>query len=74
MLKRLQRMWRLSRKDPDKLEFLLQAPEAVVETVRDEDDREVVGAFFPEATQQDFEEQEAEDSGMKAWLDRIRGL
>jgi len=74
MLKRLQRMWKLSRKDPDKLDLLLEAPQSVVELVPDVDDTEVVGAFFPEATQKDFEDQQAEDSGMKAWIDRIKNL
>lgn len=72
MLKRLQKMWQLSRKDPSKLDLLLQAPDGVIAIVPDEGGEP--GAFFPEATQADFEGQQAEDSGMKAWLDRIRNL
>lgn len=62
-------MWTLSRKDPARLDLLLDAPESVLGLVEDE---EPEGAFFPEATSKDAKRQEEEDSGMAAWLDRIR--
>lgn len=62
-------MWTLSRKDPARLDLLLDAPRAVIDLVEDE---EPEGAFFPEATGADAKRQEEEDSGMAAWLDRIR--
>lgn len=49
-------------------------PLETVEIIPDENDADVKGVFFPEATQKDFEDQQAEDSGMKAWLDRLRNL
>lgn len=67
-------MWALSRKDPKKLDLLLQAPKEVIDLVKDEDDTEVKGEFFPEATAADAKRQEQEDSGVAAWLDRIKNL
>lgn len=69
-------MWRLSRKDPEKLDLLLTAPEQVMAAVPEAEDMkgEPDGAYFPEATREDFERQEAEDSGMSAWLDRLKQL
>lgn len=74
MLKRLQRMWKLSRKDPDKLDLLLQAPDVVIDELRDADDAEVKGEFFAEATSADYKDFQDEQSGMKAWFDRIKNL
>lgn len=71
MLKRIQRLWKLTKKDPRKLDLLIDAPESVVNAIPDEEQE---GVFFPEPTQKDFEDQQAEDSGMKEWLDRLKRL
>lgn len=72
MLSKLRNMWRLSRKDPQKLEKLLEAPEEVIAQVPDQGDGNAV--FFHEGTEKEYEEFQNEQSGMKAWLDRLKNL
>lgn len=71
MFKKIQRLWNLTRKDPKQLDALLNAPESVVNSIPDE---EVKGEYFPLATEKDYQEYQAEQSGMKAWLDRLKNM
>lgn len=73
MLKRLHKLWRLSRKRTEDLEKLLTAPEQVLNQLPDETP-DVEGAFFPLATSEDAKRQQQEDDGTAAWLDRISKL
>jgi len=74
MMKRLKRLWKLSKKDPVKLQALLDMPASVEAALPDADDTEVRGEFFAEGSSADFKQQQNEDSGIAAWLDRIRKL
>jgi len=70
-MKRLKRLWKLSKKDPVKLQALLDMPASVEAALPD---AEVRGEFFAEGSSADFKQQQNEDSGIAAWLDRIRKL
>lgn len=67
-------MYKLSKKDPVKLEALLAMPKSVEDALPDANDEEVRGVFIPEGTAADFKRQQDEDSGVAAWLDRIKNL
>lgn len=56
MLKRIKRMWTLSKKDEKKVDELLDSD---IEKLPDEGDGQAV--FFGEGTQEEFEEQERQD-------------
>ncbi len=70
-LHRLRRLWRLAGKEPRKLELMLEMPEVVVNAIPDDSEDEP-GAFFPEATVQEHKDMEDEESGLKAWFDRLK--
>lgn len=72
MLSKLRNMWALARKDPQKLDKLLEVPEEVLNQVPDQADGKAV--FFSEGTEEDFAQFEAEQSGMGKWLDRLKNL
>lgn len=65
-------MWALAKKDPQKLDKLLEVPKEVLDQVPDQGDGDAV--FFSEGNEEDFAKFEAEQTGMKAWLDRLRNL
>jgi len=70
----MKRILALSRKDPDELQALLDMPKALLNTIPDSDEEEVVGEFFSEGSIEDHKRQEDEDSGVAEWLDRIRKM
>lgn len=60
MLKRLKRMYELSKKDPESLDKLT---EEQIKSIPDEGDGKAV--FFGEGSQEEFKELEKEDKGFK---------
>lgn len=64
-------MWALSKKDPQKLDALLEHKD-VVDSIPEQGDGKAV--FLSEGTEKDFEEYENSRSGMGRWLDRLKNL
>jgi len=73
MIKRLIRMYQLSKKDPKALKVLENLTEEQLAIVPDEAPAEKA-EFFGEGTDDEYKEQKDEDSGMKPWFDRIKNL
>lgn len=72
MFKRLQRLWKLTQKDPKALEKLETLTEEEMAYIPEIGDGKAV--FFGSGTEEEFEELQKEDSGMKPWYDRLRNL
>lgn len=70
-LNRLHKLWKLSKKDERKLALMLEIPDVVLKQIPD-DVPDEPGAFFPEASVKDHKDMEDEESGMKAWYERLK--
>ena len=65
-------MWELSNKDPkaiEKLETLTKEDLAYIPEIGDGK-----AVFFSQGSEQEFEELQKEDSGLKAWYERLKNL
>lgn len=71
-LNKLRRLWRLAGKEPRKLALMLEMPDVVERAIPDAVDSDEPGAFFPEASVKDHKDMEDEESGMKAWFERLK--
>lgn len=69
MLQRVRRAWKLSGKVPEALEKLTDADIGSIPNAGDGK-----AEFFGSGTEEEFKQMEAEDSGMKAWFDRLKNL
>jgi len=69
MLKRLKRLWKLSKKDPKELERF--TPEVIAKIPEAPDGKAV---FMGEGTQAEFDEQLKADAGTDKWYKRIKNL
>ncbi len=69
MFKRLKRLIQLSKKDPKVIEALT---EEQIEVIPNEGDGKAV--FFSSGTQEEFEDLQKEDTGMRAWFERLKNL
>ncbi len=63
MLKRIKRMWELSRKNPEALNKLLDIPDEVLKSVPSAGDGKA--EFIPEGTEADYLKFEKEEKGFK---------
>lgn len=72
MLKRLQKLWKLTKKDPKALEVLENLSEEQLAIVPEEGDGKAV--FLSIGTEEDFVEFEKEEAGMKPWYERLKNL
>lgn len=72
MIKRIKRMWDLSRKDEKALKMLEGlTPEQLNEIPNAGNSKAV---FFDEGTQEDYVDQERKDQGMLGWYERLKNL
>ena len=72
LLKQMRRFWELSQKDPKAIELLTQLkPEELKYIPPAPDGR---AEYLGEGTEEEFEDMKKEDSGMKAWYDRLKQL
>ncbi len=71
MFKRIKKLWALSKKDTKALEGL--TPEQIA-SIPDANDGDGKAEFFTEGTQDDYDEFQKEETGTKAWYDRIKRL
>lgn len=74
MIKRIKRLVALSKKDPEALKVLESLSEEQLEAVPDVSEGDGNAVFFKQGTAEELEEFEKEQTGMKAWYDRIRNL
>jgi len=75
MLKKIKRLWKLTKKDPEALKVLENLTEEqlkAVPEVSEEGDGKAV--FFGEGTPEELEELKKEDQGMKPWFDLLNKL
>ena len=63
MFNRVKRMWKLSQKNPEELNKLLDVPDEVLKSVPSAGDGKAV--FIPEGTEAEHEKFEQEEKGMK---------
>lgn len=68
MLNRLKRLWKLSKKDTKLIDSI---PENVIDYLPDEESKAV---FIGQGTNEEFEDLKREESGLKAWYDRLKKL
>lgn len=72
MFKRIQKLWKLTKKDPKALEVLENLSEEQLAIVPEEGDEKAV--FLSMGTEEDFIEFEKEEAGMKPWYERLKNL
>jgi len=70
MFQRIRRIIALSKKDPQKVDALIES--GVTETLPEAGDGKAV--FFSEGTEEEYEQLKKEDSGMAAWIKRLKNL
>lgn len=70
-IKRVKKYWDLAKKNPKKIDELLNNQE-LIDKIPDEGDGR--GVYLSEGTEKDFEDFQNEQSGLKAWLKRIARL
>lgn len=73
-LKRIKRLWQLTKKDPKAIALLEKLTPAEIEKIPEDKPVEEGSAFFGPGTEAEFKEQELEDQGMKPWYERIKNL
>lgn len=74
MLKRIKRMWQLSKKDPKALAVLENLSEEQLALVPDEEIGDGKAVFFGEPTDKDYEEFKREEEGTAPWYKRLKQL
>lgn len=72
MIKKLKRLYELSKKDPEALRVLENLTEEQLAIVPDEGDGKAV--FFSEPSEEDYKEFKKEEEGMKPWYDLLKRL
>lgn len=72
MLKRLKKLWNLTKKDPKALAVLENLSEEQLAIVPEEGDGKA--EFLSMGTDEDFVEFEKEEAGMKPWYERLKNL
>lgn len=72
MFRRIKTLWTLSKKDDRVLQALDGLTQEDLDNLPNHDDEKA--EFFGEGTATEYVEQEREDSGMKAWYDRLKQL
>lgn len=72
MFQRLKRYWQLTKKDPKALERLEKLTEEDMAYIPEIGDSKAV--FFSEGSTEEFDDFQKEESGMKAWYERIKNL
>lgn len=70
--KRIKRYWELTNKDPKALEKFESLTEEEIAFIPEISDEKAV--FFGNGTEEEFKEIQKEDSGMKAWYERLKNL
>lgn len=70
--KRIKRLWALTKKDPKALEKLESLTKEDLDYIPEVGDGKAV--FFGEGTHEEFEDFKKEQSGIKAWYDRLKNL
>lgn len=73
MLKRLQKLWKLSKKDPKALKVLENLTEEQIAVIP-EDTEDVKGVFISAGTEEEYVEFKREEEGTKNWYDRLKNL
>ena len=71
-IKRLKRLWTLSKKDPVVLKKLENLTEEQLAEVPNEGDGKAL--FFSQGSIDDYKEFEREESGMNGWYERLKNL
>ncbi len=69
MLKRIKKLYQLSKKDPEVLSRLENLTDEQLALLPDEGDGKAV--FFTQGSEKDYEDLKREDEGMTAWIKRI---
>ena len=69
MFQRIKRLIKLSKKDPKVIEALT---EQQIDNIPETGDGKAV--FFSQGTLEEYKELQKEDSGLKAWYDRLKNL
>jgi hypothetical protein len=72
MLKRLRKLWQLTRKDPKALAQLETLTDEQLAVIPDEGDGKAV--FLGSGTEEEYLEMQREDEGMKGWYERLKNL
>lgn len=72
MFKRIKRLWQLSQKDPKAIEKLEKLTDEDMDYIPEAPDGKAV--FFTQGTEQEFEDLQKEDKGLKAWYERLKNL
>ncbi len=74
MLKRLNRLWKLSKKDPEVLDkYELLSPEEI-QSIPNASKGDGKAVFFGEGTTDEFIEQERADKGLNGWYERLKNM
>lgn len=74
MIKRIKRLWKLSRKDPEALKVLESLNEEQLRLVPEAVEGDGKAVFFGEGTEEEYKEFQREEEGMKPWYDRLKNL
>ncbi len=72
IFKRLKRFWDLTKKEPEALKKLEQLTEEEMAYIPEIGDGRAV--FFGSGSQEEFDDLQKEDAGMKPWYDRLKDL
>lgn len=72
MIKKIKRLWQLSKKKPEEIDVLLSLKDKEIELLEDEEKGKAV--FFSEATDEDYEQFLKEESGLSKFYERIKKL
>lgn len=72
MLKRIKRLWQLTKKDSKALEVLEGLSDEQLAIIPDESDGKA--EFLGSGTQEEWLEQQRDDDGSKPWYERLRNL
>jgi hypothetical protein len=73
-LRRLKRLYKLSKKDETALSTLEKLTPAQLDAVPDANEGDGKAVFIGQGTQTEYEEQQHADSGMLAWYERLKKL
>lgn len=73
MFKRLQKLYKLSKKDPKALAVLENLTEEQLALVPEELE-DVKAVFFSEGSEKDYEDFKREEDGTKSWYERLKNL
>lgn len=74
MIKKIKRLLELAKKDPKALEVLENLSAEQLQAVPEANEGDGKAVFFGEGTQEEFEEFQKEEQGVKPWYDRLKNL